>query len=254
MRGIMPFLALSIVAVYGLMVCTGLAGVAFGGYMLISSDYSWKSSRSNSTTNTYRPGTNTNVPGLSPNQFKQPTVNQPAFNPPAFNPPTTFVTPRANPFAPVEGMDVNSNSNQLMNQFRGRLVAKVSSEWAEWNANKAIDGNPSTSWFPQGSSTQQGAWYNLTFPQDVTIKRLTVLGNRDASWPGYGTRKMKVEFKDANGTVMKTHTGPPAKGSDFDFPNLNYQRVREIRITILEDIRGQTGFGQSTAIGEIQAE
>jgi len=254
MRGIMPFLALSIVAVYGLMVCTGLAGVAFGGYMLITSDYSWKSSRSNTTTNKFRSGTTTNVPGMNPNQFKQPAFNPATFNPQPFNPQPAN-PPMVNPFAPVEGMDVNSNSNQLMNRFRGRLIAKVSSEWAGWNGNKAIDGNPSTSWFPTGSSTpQQGAWYNLTFPQDVTIKRLTVLGNREANWPGYGTRSMQVEFKDVNGVVLKTHTGLPVKGSDFDFPNLNYQRVREIRITILEDSRGQTAFGQMTAIGEIQAE
>lgn len=254
MRGMMPLLAFGLVAVYGLLVMTGLGGVAFAGYWLITSDYQWSSSRSSSSrTTTNVPNNNTGPRRLGGNQPGA------GFNPPAgINPPPSFNQPGMNKPGfgdPVQGLDVNANSNRLMNQYRGQITARASSQWGGWEASKTIDGNPNSSWFPTGSANmQQPAWLEVTFPQDVTFKRLTVLGNREPNWPGYGTRKMKVEFRDATGSVIQVHTGPPVKGNDCDFPNLNYAGIRSIKITILEDGNGQRGGAQMTSIGEVQAE
>ena len=96
----------------------------------------------------------------------------------------------------------------------------------------------------------------VTFPTDVAVSRVTILGNRDPNFPkGYSIMAGKVEFFDAAGKQI-AHWEKEGTGPAYDY-NLKLDRplsdVRSIRFTVLGDQDRQSGFG-CVAISEFQVE
>jgi hypothetical protein len=154
--------------------------------------------------------------------------------------------------------DLTPNTNALVNRYRGRVVVTASSEWDGRPAGRATDGDPATSWFSLGSQPDigRGHWVLVTFPEDVRVTRVTVLGNRDPADPtGYTVRGGKVELLDHEGVVLLTARPPPTgRAADFDLLLAKPQdKVRAVRFTATEDDQRLTGAA-SVAVGEIVIE
>jgi len=153
------------------------------------------------------------------------------------------------------------NTNALLKQYRDRLTFSRSSEWQGWPAEKAFDGNPDTSWFSaSGDSPATGkvVWVAATFPVDVAVSRVTVLGNRDpGSLIGYSVLVGKLELLDAGGrVVVRVERESKGEKHDFDFVLAEpFGRVRTVRFTAIKD---ETTEGKSqtrcVGVGEILVE
>lgn len=162
------------------------------------------------------------------------------------------------PAPPPTLPDLTPNTNAVLNRFRGRVVVTASSEWDGRPARRVVDGDPNTSWFSLGSQPDvgRGHWVEVTFPEDVRVTRVTVLGNRDPADPtGYTVRGGKIELLDHEGTVLLA-TRPSSAGRAADFDVLlakPVEKVRAVRFTATEDDQRLTGAA-SVAVGEIVIE
>ena len=80
----------------------------------------------------------------------------------------------------------------------------------------------------------------------MSVKRVTVLGNRDPEYPsGYTVTDGTVELLDANGKVISTHD-VLAAGEKFDF-DLRLEKpttVRAVRFTMTKSEQGHCGLGE----------
>jgi hypothetical protein len=154
---------------------------------------------------------------------------------------------------------VTDNKNTLITAYRKKLTATASTEWPGWEAKKLIDGDVQTSWFSaHGDAAALGKkpWVTVTFPEDVTVARVTILGNREPAWyTGFTILDGMVEFLDADGKQLwvDENTGVGNR-SDFEFkPKEPIKGVRSIKFTSLKDEGDKTGF-KDIAIGEFMAE
>jgi hypothetical protein len=152
-----------------------------------------------------------------------------------------------------------NNKNTLLKKHRPQLKLNASSFWPGWPVEHAFDENPQTSWFSargDGAALGQKPWVEFTFPEDVAIKRVTVLGNRDPAWlKGFTILGGQLEIFDKNGKKLYSNTndgiGPAA---DFDFRMTRVlSGARVIRFTALGDQGKENGY-DDIAIGEIQVE
>jgi hypothetical protein len=148
------------------------------------------------------------------------------------------------------------NSNALVKQHRAKLTLDASSQYQGWEVGKAFDGDDETSWFSaDGDCRQAGTspWLRVTFPEDVTVRRVTLLGNREPQWPaGYSITAGTVELLDAAGGVLakKDLTGAGDK-LDFEYtPEAATARVRAVRFTATAD----AATGNCVAVGEMRVE
>ncbi|MFO0848422.1 MAG: discoidin domain-containing protein [Gemmataceae bacterium] len=164
----------------------------------------------------------------------------------------------ADPAPPPTLRELTPNTNAVLNRFRGRVVVTASSEWTGRPASRVADGDPATSWFSLGSQPDvgRGHWVEVTFPEDVRVTRVTVLGNRDPADPtGYTVRGGRIELLDFDGAVLAT-ARPPSAGRAADFDLLltkPVEKVRAVRFTATEDDQRLTGAA-SVAVGEIVVE
>ncbi len=172
-----------------------------------------------------------------------------------------LVCAAAGPAQPGDGIanpgPTRTNGNTLIRLYRNQLKLSASSTWPGWPPEKALDGDPQTSWFSaQDDSTAHGrkTWFQVTFPKDVTVRRVTVLGNREPAWPdGFSILSGGVTLLDADGKRLHyEETDGSGKFHDYDFvfgkPMLG---VRSIRFTALGDQGKKTQYGD-VAIGEFQ--
>src|SRR4051812_23501683 len=77
------------------------------------------------------------------------------------------------------------NTNALVAKHRDKLELKASSEWKDWPIGHLFDGKEETSWYsnqPDSTTTDQKPVVTVTFPEDVKVKRVTILGNRDPQY------------------------------------------------------------------------
>ncbi|QEL19019.1 discoidin domain-containing protein [Limnoglobus roseus] len=153
---------------------------------------------------------------------------------------------------PVVG---ETNENGLITTHREKLQLAASSEWANWPVAHAFDGKAETSWYSNnGDAPQNGKTptITVTFPEDVRMKRVTVLGNRDPQYPtGYFVLEGKFELLDKDDKVLETHEMKAAgEKHDFDWVLKKLTTVRAVRFTMTKD-EGQTGC---VGIGEFQVE
>jgi hypothetical protein len=151
------------------------------------------------------------------------------------------------------------NSNALVKEDRKDLVVTVSSTFSGWPTDNALDGKLETSWFSAGDdSAAKGTkpWFQVAFPDEVTVRRVTILGNRDPQWlKGYSILGGLLELLDKDKKVLKADEAV-GKGEfhDFDFVFSKPVRgVRFIRFKSLKDEGNQNSYGD-IAMGEIQVE
>lgn len=154
---------------------------------------------------------------------------------------------------------LTDNKNGLVKQYQDKLTVTASTFWPGWAPEKLIDGDPQTSWFSAGGdAAAKGTkpWVQVTFPQDVTVTRVTLLGNRELAWPdNFTVLSGLVEFLDADGKPLWTEEAEGAgKLRDFEFkPKKPVAKVRTIKFTALKDEGDKNGF-DDIAIGEFLAD
>lgn len=148
-----------------------------------------------------------------------------------------------------------NNENTLVTAHRDKLKLEASSEWDNWPVGHAFDGKPETSWYSNnGDAPQNGKTptITVTFPEDVKVKRVTVLGNRDPQYPtGYFVTEGKFELLDKEDKVLESHELKSVGDKhDFDWVLKKFATVRAVRFTMTKDL-GQSGC---VGIGEFQVE
>src|SRR5437660_1253838 len=151
------------------------------------------------------------------------------------------------------------NKNTLIKAHQGKLKVTASTFWTGWEPEKVIDGDVQTSWFTaRGDAAAKGTkpWIAITFPQDVTVTRVTILGNREPNWfEGYTILKGMVEFLDADGKQLwvDENTGVGNR-RDFEFqPKKPVAKVRSVKFTSLMD-QGDLNPYDDIAIAEFMVE
>jgi len=154
---------------------------------------------------------------------------------------------------------VTDNKSALILKHRDKLTFRASSFWPGWHMEKLVDGDLETSWFSaQDDTTTKGKtpWVEILFPEDVTIRRVTVLGNREPAWlNGYTILAGKLELLDKEGLKLYSEENDGLGNfRDFDFQlKKPIEKVRSIKFISLGDQGDQNPF-TDIAIAEIQAE
>jgi hypothetical protein len=155
--------------------------------------------------------------------------------------------------------EAGENKNTLVEKYRAKLAVTASSACQGYPPEMALDGKKETSWYSAlGESAALGKkpWLMVTFPEDVTVNRLTVLGNRDPNYPiGYSILTGLAEFLDADGKVLwKEECDAIGDKKDFEFkPKEVIKRIRAVRFTSLKD-EGDQNSSQDIAVAEILIE
>lgn len=150
--------------------------------------------------------------------------------------------------------DPNANSNALVTRHKARLEVKASSDWGgSWPVTNLIDGEETTAWYsntPDNTVSGSKPVVTLTFPAEVSMKRVTVLGTRDPSFPnGYTVKEGTLELLDKDGKVVAKHDLKGAGDkSDFDLKLDKPTTARAVRFTMTKSEQG------SCALGEILVE
>lgn len=149
------------------------------------------------------------------------------------------------------------NKNGLIKKYRDKLQLAASTTYPGWECAKAIDGKLETSWFSNSNdSVAKGTkpWFEVKFPEDVTITRVTILGNREPQWlKGYTILAGGLELLDKNGKRIH-YEDNEGVGNFFDFDfklEKPKAKVRTVRFKILGDQGDENPYGD-IAIAEIQ--
>jgi hypothetical protein len=150
-------------------------------------------------------------------------------------------------------------TTELMAKHAGALTITASTFWPGWPPERLIDGKRETSWFSaKGDAAARGKrpWIELKFPVDVDVKKVSILGNREPSWPsGFTVHYGVLELLDNNGKTLTTIKNEGKdKVADVDFVlKVPVSGVRAVRFTSLMDEGDQTQF-DDIALGEILVE
>src|SRR5262245_6795230 len=86
----------------------------------------------------------------------------------------------------AEDLKKKENSNALIIAHRNKLKLSASSTYTTFPVSRLIDGKKETSCFSYNNdSVAQGTtpFVKITFPEDVTVSRVTVLGDREPDYP-----------------------------------------------------------------------
>jgi hypothetical protein len=110
--------------------------------------------------------------------------------------------------ADEDAKKLTDNTNSLIKEYRGKLKFSCSSFWPKWGPERAFDGMPLTSWFTdRGDAAAFGKkpWIAVAFPQAVTVRRVTLLSNREPPWQtGYTILVGRLELLDEKDRVLFT--------------------------------------------------
>lgn len=154
------------------------------------------------------------------------------------------------PKAPAKPEHGEKNTNALVTKHHEKLDLKASSEWQGWPKGNLLDGKDETSWYsnsPDNTTTgTNNPVLTLVFPEDVTIKRVTVMGQRDPQYlMGYFATEGTFELLDKNDKVIATHEMKGAgEKYDFDLKLDKFQTVRAVRFTMTKSENGYVGLGE----------
>ena len=142
------------------------------------------------------------------------------------------------------------NTNDLIKTHKEKVKLDATSDWGgQWAVDNLIDGKEETSWYskdPDNTANKQYPVVTLTFPEDVRLKRVTVLGNRDPQYlQGYTVSEGTVELLDAAGKVLATHDVKGAgEKSDFDLVLDKFATARAVRFRMTKSENGQCGLAE----------
>ena len=151
------------------------------------------------------------------------------------------------------------NKNTLIEKYRNRLQLNASTVYSGYGVESAVDGNPHTSWFSQSGDTAslgKTPWVEITFPEDITVKQVTIIGNRHSPFlENFSITVGRLEMFDKDGKRLfdsqKDGAGP---AFDFDFLlRREMEHVRRIRFTSVAD-QGKMNSYNDVALGELQVE
>ena len=151
------------------------------------------------------------------------------------------------------------NGNALIKKYRDKLELSASSTYPGWPTSHALDGNVQTSWFSASNDSaakRTTPWFQVTFPEDVTVKRVTILGNRDPAWlNGYTILAGALELLDAKGKRIHYEDNEGVGNfRDFEFkPEKPVAKVRAVKFISLGDQGDQNPYGD-IAIAEVLIE
>ncbi len=154
---------------------------------------------------------------------------------------------------------VTDNKNTLIKAHREKLKVTASSFYPGWEPEKVIDDTVETSWFSaSGDAAAKGKkpWVTITFPEDVKVTRVTIVGNREPSWfEGYTILTGMVEFLDADGKQLWVEENEGVGNRrDFEFkPKKPVAKVRAVKFTSLKDQGDQNPY-DDIAIAEFTIE
>ena len=118
---------------------------------------------------------------------------------------------------------------------------------------------PLTSWFTdRGDAAAFGKkpWIAVDFPQTVTVRRVTLLSNREPPWQiGYTILVGRLELLDSEGKVLFSRDDEVGgQRPDMEVrPRQPIHRVSRIRFTSQMDEGDQNPY-EDVAIGEILVE
>lgn len=144
-----------------------------------------------------------------------------------------------------------ASSNAIVKAYRATLVITASSGWQGWDATKAFDGDEQTSWFSQPNQVNN-PWIRVAFPNDVIVRRVTILGNREPNFAGYFVLDGRLELFDRDeNCIVSRDLKSIGERNDFEcsFKVAN-GRVRSIRFTSMRDEQSS----RYIALGEFQVE
>ena len=155
--------------------------------------------------------------------------------------PNPFNPNPAPPQAPPQAVPPSAKQKGLVAKYAGRLKTRASSVWGNYAVTQLFDGIETSTWF-SGTGDTVGAgkspWVEVTFPEDVTIHAMTILGNRDIQWPGYHVQAGRFDFIDAAGKTLSSHD-VTAVGEKFDMKSdldADVTGVRTVRFTVTKDV------------------
>jgi F5/8 type C domain len=163
--------------------------------------------------------------------------------------------PKVNPKEPPKVK--TDNKNGLIKKHRDKLELSASSTYPGWGCEKALDGDLDSSWFSNtDDSVAKGKkpWFQVKFPEDVSVSRVTVLGNREPNWlKGYTILVGGLELLDKDGKRIH-YEDNEGIGNFFDFDfkfDKAKGKVRTVRFKILGDQGDENPYGD-IAIAELQ--
>lgn len=133
------------------------------------------------------------------------------------------------------------NSNMLIKRHAGQITVSASSFWVNWPAEHVIDGDHATAWYSENGDApmcDRQPWVQLRFPEDITVRRITILGTRDPQYPnGYFILEGTLQLLDEHERVLLTRD-LRARGEYFDLEWLverSPAQVRAIRFIATKD-------------------
>ena len=151
------------------------------------------------------------------------------------------------------------NQNSLVAEYKDKLKLSASTFWPGWPVSHAFDGDPKTSWFSakgDAAALNKQPWVKVEFPDDVTVRRVTILGNREDAWlKGYTIGVGKIELYDKDGKKLLVQANECGENHlDIEFPLLKpVAGVRSVRFVSMMDEGDQNPYSD-IALGEFQVE
>lgn len=142
-----------------------------------------------------------------------------------------------------------TNTNALVAKHKDKLKIEATSEWAQWPVTNLLDDNEQSSWYsntPDNTTAGQCPVITVTFPEDVSIKRVSIRGNRDPQYlTNYFVHEGSIELVDAAGKTIATHD-LKAAGEKYDFDLIlgKYTTVRAVRFKATKSDNGSCGLGE----------
>jgi hypothetical protein len=165
------------------------------------------------------------------------------------------VRPEMQELPPVE----TNNKSALVTAAGAGVVVTASSTYPGWPMSNATDGNVQTSWYSnKNDSAAKGTspFIQLEFSEPSTVRRVTILGNRDPSYLlGYTILSGRLDVYDTRERLLASMTSTgTGNRRDFDFRlEVPAQDAKIVRFTSLADEGGKNPYGD-VAIAELQVE
>ena len=147
----------------------------------------------------------------------------------------------------LAGGTVQGNLTQLIRP----LTLSVSSAYS-FSPRRVVDGDINTSWFTNfGDAANLGGspFFEIAFPQDVSVSELRMLGNRELA--GHDFFAGAFRLLSASGAVLFDSgvVTLPAPDRDVTLPIPNIAGVRRVRFTATADESVYPGFAELLVIG-----